>query len=103
MDFTTLIGLVAAFCTTVSYYPQLKKCWATGSAGDLSSKTFITLSAGVGLWVVYGFLKNDFVIIIANAVSLALLMGILYFKLRDRASPACPGRAGGPMELPLVH
>src|SRR3954447_25016535 len=88
MDFTTLIGLVAAFCTTVSYYPQLKKCWATGSAGDLSSKTFITLSAGVGLWVVYGFLKNDFVIIIANAVSLALLMGILYFKLRDRASPA---------------
>ena len=87
MDFTTLIGLVAAFCTTVSYYPQLKKCWATGSAGDLSSKTFMMLSAGVGLWVVYGFLKNDFVIIIANAVSLTLLMGILYFKLRDRASP----------------
>ena len=51
-------------------------------------KMFITLSAGIGLWVVYGFLKNDFVIIIANAVSLALLMGILYFKLRDRASPA---------------
>ena len=36
MDFTTLIGLVAAFCTTVSYYPQLKKCWTTGSAEDLS-------------------------------------------------------------------
>lgn len=32
MDFTTLVGLVAAFCTTVSYYPQLKKCWTTGSA-----------------------------------------------------------------------
>ena len=47
---------------------------------------FITLSAGVGLWVVYGVLKNDFVIIIANAVSLALLMGILYFKLRGRAA-----------------
>ena len=88
MDFTTLIGLVAAFCTTVSYYPQLKKCWTTGSAEDLSLTMFITLSAGVGLWVVYGVLKNDFVIIIANAVSLALLMGILYFKLRDRASPA---------------
>ena len=88
MDFTTLIGLVAAFCTTVSYYPQLKKCWTTGSAEDLSLTMFITLSAGVGLWVVYGVLKNDFVIIIANAVSFALLMGILYFKLRDRASPA---------------
>jgi MtN3 and saliva related transmembrane protein len=88
MDYPTLLGLVAAFCTTVSYYPQLKKCWATGSAGDLSLTMFITLSAGVGLWVVYGFLKSDFVIIIANAVSLALLMGILYFKLRDSPPPA---------------
>src|SRR4051794_29165862 len=75
MDFTTLIGLAAAFCTTVSYYPQLKKCWATGSAGDLSLTMFITLSAGIGLWVVYGFLKSDFVIIIANVVSLGLPHG----------------------------
>jgi MtN3 and saliva related transmembrane protein len=84
MDFTTLIGLAAAFCTTVSYYPQLKKCWETGSAGDLSLKMFLTLAAGVALWIVYGFLKSDVVIIIANIVSLALLLGILYFKLRDR-------------------
>jgi MtN3 and saliva related transmembrane protein len=96
MDSATLIGLMAAFCTTVSYYPQLKKCWATGSAGDLSLTMFITLSAGVGLWVVYGFLKSDVVIIIANAVSLALLLGILYLKLRKRPSPGeCSGRACG--------
>jgi MtN3 and saliva related transmembrane protein len=83
MDFTTLIGLVAAVCTTISYYPQLKKCWETGSSGDLSLKMFLTLATGVALWVVYGFLKSDVVIIIANAVSLALLFGILYFKLRE--------------------
>jgi MtN3 and saliva related transmembrane protein len=88
MNFTTLIGLLAAFCTTVSYYPQLKKCWATGSAGDLSLKMFVTLAAGVGLWIIYGFLKSDFVIIIANAVSFVLLMGILYFKLRERVAAA---------------
>ena len=50
--------------------------------------TFVTLSAGVGLWVFYGVLKNDFVIIIANAVTLTLLMGILYFKLREPRPPA---------------
>lgn len=88
MDFTTIVGLVAAFCTTVSYYPQLKKCWETGSAGDLSLTMFSTLSAGVALWVVYGFLKSDIVIILANAISLALLFGILYFKLRERHAPA---------------
>jgi MtN3 and saliva related transmembrane protein len=79
---------VAASCTTASYYPQLKKCWKTGSAGDLSLKMFLTLGAGVALWVVYGFLQSDLVIILANAISLALLMGILYFKLRDRNAPA---------------
>jgi MtN3 and saliva related transmembrane protein len=88
MDFTTTIGLVAAICTTASYYPQLRKCWETGSAGDLSLKMFLTLAAGVALWVVYGFLKSDIIIIIANAVSLALLLGILYFKFRERASLA---------------
>jgi MtN3 and saliva related transmembrane protein len=84
MDFTTLIGLVAAFCTTASYYPQLKKCWQSGQTGDLSLTMFATLATGVALWIVYGILKSDMVIILANAVSLALLFGILYFKLRER-------------------
>ena len=84
MDLVTVIGFAAAVCTTVSYYPQLKKCWETGSAGDLSFKMFATLAVGIALWVVYGVLKADIVIIIANAMSLLLLMGILYFKLRER-------------------
>jgi MtN3 and saliva related transmembrane protein len=88
MDFTTVVGLVAAFCTTISYYPQLRKCWETGSAGDLSLKMFLTLAAGVALWAAYGFLKSDLVIIAANVLSLALLMGILYFKLRERPANA---------------
>jgi MtN3 and saliva related transmembrane protein len=84
MDWTTVIGSVAAFCTTVSYFPQLKKCWETQSAGDLSLKMFATLAAGVALWVMYGVLKTDMVIIAANIVSLCFLAGILYFKLRER-------------------
>jgi len=88
MDVATTIGFVAAVCTTTSYYPQLKKCWQTRSAGDLSLKMFLTLAAGIALWVVYGFLRSDIVIIIANSISFALLMGILYFKLREERAPA---------------
>ena len=84
MDFTTAIGGVAAFCTTASYFPQLKKCWETGKTGDLSFKMFSILAVGIALWIVYGFLKVDYVIIAANVVSLALLLGILYFKIRER-------------------
>src|ERR1044071_8462695 len=84
MHLPSLIGPAAAFCTTTSYLPQLKKCWDTGSAGDLSLKMFSVLAAGVTLWVGYGGLQSDAVIIVANSISLCLLMGILYFKLRER-------------------
>jgi MtN3 and saliva related transmembrane protein len=83
ISFPTLIGLLAAFFTTVSYVPQLKKCWATGSAEDLSLKMFLILAAGISLWVVYGLLQKDPVIVLANSVSLLLLANILYFKLRE--------------------
>ncbi|HEY0568082.1 MAG TPA: SemiSWEET transporter [Xanthobacteraceae bacterium] len=86
MNVTTAIGLLAAFCTTVSYVPQLKKCWQTGSAGDLSLKMFLTLALGIALWIVYGVLQGDVVIILANSVSLLLLLGILAFKLREMRS-----------------
>jgi MtN3 and saliva related transmembrane protein len=86
MNFTTAIGLLAAFCTTVSYVPQLKKCWQTGSAGDLSLKMFLTLALGIASWIVYGVLQGDVVIILANSVSLLLLLGILAFKLREMRS-----------------
>ena len=82
----TVVGLLAACCTTLSYIPQLKKCWDTGSADDLSLKMFSILAAGIALWIGYGVLQGDAVIILANSVSFLLLMGILGFKLRDMRS-----------------
>jgi MtN3 and saliva related transmembrane protein len=83
MDLVTAVGGVAAFCTTVSYFPQLQKCWQTGHTGDLSLLMFLVLAAGVALWILYGVLTSDPIIVVANAVSLALLLAILYFKVRE--------------------
>jgi MtN3 and saliva related transmembrane protein len=83
MDMTSLIGGLAAFCTTASYFPQLKKCWETRSAGDLSLRMFSILTLGIALWVIYGLMRRDVIIIAANAISLCCLFGILYFKLRE--------------------
>jgi MtN3 and saliva related transmembrane protein len=77
------VGFVAACCTTVSYFPQLKKCYDTGTAKDLSLKMLSILATGIALWVAYGILQEDWVIIIANAVSLALLVALLGFKLNE--------------------
>lgn len=81
--FSTAIGLIAAFCTTVSYIPQVVKCWKTRKAGDLSLKMLLTLATGLALWVVYGLLNSDWVIVGANTVSLLLLGNLLLFKLRE--------------------
>jgi MtN3 and saliva related transmembrane protein len=83
MSLATLIGLVAAFCTTISYIPQIRKIWATGETHDISLKMFLILASGIALWVVYGVLQGDAVIVLANSVSLAFLAAILFFKLRN--------------------
>jgi MtN3 and saliva related transmembrane protein len=82
--FATVIGLAAAVCTTVANVPQLKKAWITGETDDLSLKMLLLLGSGLGLWVFYGVLREDFVIILANGISLALLSVLLYLKLRAR-------------------
>jgi len=81
MDFSTLVGAAAALCTTISYLPQLKKSWETGETDDLSRNMLILLGAGLGLWLAYGVLKADFVIIAANGVSLAMVACILWIKV----------------------
>ena len=99
MDIATIVGLVAAACTTFSYVPQLKKCWETGSAGDLSLRMFAILAAGVALWIGYGVMREDWVIIVANAASLAFLSGILFFKLREKP-PEPKAAAAAPTSSP---
>jgi len=91
MDLTTGVGTTAAILTTLSNLPQLKKCWDTGSAGHLSLRAFSILATGVALWIVYGALRDDAVIMLANIVSLTLLLGILYFKLRELSRKSMSG------------
>jgi len=54
-----------------------------GSTDDFSSKTLAVLAAGLALWIGYGFLKADLVIIVANAVGFASVATLIGFKIRD--------------------
>jgi MtN3 and saliva related transmembrane protein len=77
----TIIGLAAAVFTTAANIPQLKKAWTTGQTDDLSLKTLLLLASGLVLWVVYGVLQWDIVILLANSISLALAVGLVILKL----------------------
>jgi MtN3 and saliva related transmembrane protein len=77
----TLIGLSAGICTTLANLPQLIKAWSTRETDDISLKTLLLLGFGLILWVLYGVLHEDIIIILANGVSLMILAGLLYAKM----------------------
>lgn len=85
MEMETIVGGAAVLLTTAANFPQLKKCWETRSAGDLSRKMLISLASGVALWTGYGVMKGDWLIVTANVASLAMVLGILWFKLREKS------------------
>ena len=83
--FATVVGVAAAVCTTAANVPQLKKAWTTGQTDDISMNMLWVL-ARLALWVAYGALQTDIVIILANAISLALISGLVWLKLMQTSS-----------------
>lgn len=97
-SFETVIGLAAAACTALANLPQLLKAWRTGETEDVSLRMLLVLTTGLSLWIVYGALRGDGVIILANAVSVTIVAGLLVLKLRDlRGGP----RKGGDLSTAL--
>jgi MtN3 and saliva related transmembrane protein len=80
------IGVCAAVLTSLSYIPQVRKAWPRGSTADLSLKMLIALTTGLLLWIAYGLLKSDWVIVAANSVGAILSGTVLAFKIRDMRS-----------------
>jgi len=78
MGIITLIGLVAATCTTFSFLPQVIKTIKTKHTKDLSLGMYSVLTIGIFLWFLYGILIKDFPIIIANAISFIFAATILF-------------------------
>jgi MtN3 and saliva related transmembrane protein len=82
-DTTSLLGLLAAALTSLSYIPQVRKALPRHSTGDLSQKMLLALLTGLLLWIAYGVVIGDVIIIAANSVGAALVGIVLACKIRD--------------------
>lgn len=82
MDLITILGLIAATLTTVSFLPQAIKTWQTKRTKDISLPMYATFTIGVFLWLVYGLFVNSLPIIFANAITLVLASCILFLKIK---------------------
>lgn len=78
----SVIGYLAAVCTTVCFVPQLVRVWRLRSAREISLIMFSVFSLGTFLWLLYGIFLGSLPIILANSIALALSLGILVLKLR---------------------
>ncbi len=81
MDWIKILGIAAAILTTAANVPQAVKIIRTRSTESISTLTYILLFTGLVLWLVYGIIRDDLPIILANAVSAALAGIILVLKI----------------------
>jgi MtN3 and saliva related transmembrane protein len=77
-----VVGIAAGTLTTFSFLPQLIAVYRTKSAEDLSYGYLFTFTLGVILWLGYGILLRSRPVIVANAITLTFLVGILALKAR---------------------
>lgn len=84
MDPVTVIGLIAAACTTFAYVPQAVKTIKTKDTKSLSLIMYVIMTVGIMLWLSYGILLKDLPIIIANTVTLIFAGIILVLKIKYR-------------------
>lgn len=76
----TTVGIIAGILTSASLLPQLFKMVKEKQATNASAGMFIVLMSGVALWIWYGFMKNDWPIIITNAFSFFINAVILVLR-----------------------
>ncbi|MFA5336319.1 MAG: SemiSWEET transporter [Candidatus Omnitrophota bacterium] len=84
MDQVTILGMLAATCTTAALFPQAYKIHRTGQTRDLSLPMWIIFTTGILLWLIYGIVISNLPIICANAVTLVLCAYILAMMAKNR-------------------
>lgn len=89
---TELIGYIAAFLTTASFLPQAIQTIKTCDTSGISFSMYLMFVIGVGFWLTYGLLLGNWVIVIANAITLILSGVVLVIKAwscrrKDRSIP----------------
>ncbi len=75
---------MAAFCTTVSFLPQVIKIYRMRETRDISLLMYVIFSIGIFLWLCYGVMISSMPIIIANSITITLSLYILAMKVKYR-------------------
>ena len=81
-------GAAAVVLTTAGWVPQIRRALKTRSAADFSLGWLLLFGSGVTSWFVYGLLRHDGAIIIANALAMVALGILLVIHRMSARTPA---------------
>lgn len=80
--FADVIGIIAGILVLSSFIPQLHKAYKTKRMSDVSIYLMGLIASGMLLWVVYGIIRRDPVIIATNAAGFVLNIILMILKLK---------------------
>ncbi|MEW6604551.1 MAG: SemiSWEET family transporter [Thermoproteota archaeon] len=86
MEIDTAIGISAALLTMSSFVPQIIRAVRTRSMADVSVYLMPLFIAGFSLWVVYGIMQDDLVIIGSNLAGIGFNAILLFLKGRYKTA-----------------
>lgn len=76
-----VLTLIASYAIKLIGFPeQIQKIRKSKSVGGISKSLFITSFISFMLWTVYGLLKNDWIIVLAQGLG-AIVGGVLLFYI----------------------
>ncbi|MBI3137705.1 MAG: SemiSWEET transporter [Sphingobacteriales bacterium] len=82
MTAADILGYAAGALTAFTFLPQVLKTWKEKSAKDISLYMFVIAFVNEIMWLIYGVMIDNWVIILTNAVMLVMsaIMIMLKFK-----------------------
>ncbi|MBM3416832.1 MAG: hypothetical protein FJY20_10420 [Bacteroidetes bacterium] len=84
MDSVAVLGYAACAVTALTFLPQVVKTWKEKSAKNVSLLMFIIAFINEIMWIAYGVLRHDNVIIITNVIMITLCSAMIGLKLKYR-------------------
>ncbi len=82
MAFVDILGYSAGAITSLTFLPQVIKTWKEKSAKDISLLMFLIAAINEVMWIWYGALLDNWVIILTNAIVLSMSLTMIWLKYR---------------------
>jgi MtN3 and saliva related transmembrane protein len=79
---TDIIGVIAGVLVLSSFIPQLHKAYKTKRMIDVSIYLMALIASGMFLWIIYGIIRGDPVIIGTNAAGFILNIILMILKIK---------------------